>query len=325
MFVGTLVDAVAHRGGKEFGAAEGESAGQNARPFVEHEEDVQNFGVGGAQSDGAVVFEEDDFRGRSVMRPKLAEHTTDLDSQSQTGVDVGNNRDMTAADHDGIRKNVVEKRFAAVLRAENGHDRFRMTVTDPLSPSLREADRVHECFHRGKTFGIVDTRGFQDIPHAGVVEAHLIHGGQNRFHCDAADTALVQIGQAGAGRFDEESAVGEIRARVALAEDRQPAILPADTAGQLDEFVPFPPDPRVVFHWLLHGTNTGSESGQRNTCILERLDPRAPPINAPVGQLMETLCINARNFSILQAHRQPCCLARRAKARMTAKQASGSK
>ena len=58
VFIGAIVYAVADGFRQEAWTAHGERVAKNARPFVEHEKDIENLGVACAEGHGAVVFEE---------------------------------------------------------------------------------------------------------------------------------------------------------------------------------------------------------------------------------------------------------------------------
>ena len=77
MFVGARVDASGNGFGQKPGAAKSEIADEDAGPFVEHEEDVEDFALGGAEGDGAVVGEEDDLGGAAVFVAELVEGGAD--------------------------------------------------------------------------------------------------------------------------------------------------------------------------------------------------------------------------------------------------------
>ncbi len=102
---------------------------------------------------------------------------------------------MTAADHDGVGKNVTDERFRAVRGAKHRHDRFGMAVADPFRTALAEADRVHERLDRRQPRRSIGARGLKNGLHAAVVERFIVERRQHSGHFHAVDPALVQVGQ----------------------------------------------------------------------------------------------------------------------------------
>jgi len=66
VFIGTIVDPVADCGWKKPRTTNGEHSGQNARPLIEHEQNVEQLRFGGTEGHRTVVFEEDEL-GRYAM------------------------------------------------------------------------------------------------------------------------------------------------------------------------------------------------------------------------------------------------------------------
>ncbi len=61
VFIGAIVDTVADGFRQEAWTAHGERVAKDARPFVEHEKDIENLGIARAESNGTVVFKENDL------------------------------------------------------------------------------------------------------------------------------------------------------------------------------------------------------------------------------------------------------------------------
>ena len=137
VFVRAIVDAIADLGGKEFRSADGESAYNDAGPFVEHEEDIENLGVRGAERYWAVVFHQHDFWKRAILGMVRVESFAEFAGERQTRIQIRNDGDVAAADDDRIREEMLQKRFRAVLGADDREDGFRMAMSHPLRSCFR--------------------------------------------------------------------------------------------------------------------------------------------------------------------------------------------
>jgi len=136
MFVGTVLDAVAHGFGQETRTAHGKRVDENARPLVEHEEDVEDLLVGSPERNGAVVFEKDDFWRGTVVFDVGLEGTAELAGQFQSRIDVGDNRHLATANDNRIGEDVLQERLCAVVSRKNREHRLGMAVTNPFGTAL---------------------------------------------------------------------------------------------------------------------------------------------------------------------------------------------
>ena len=92
----------------------------------------------------AVILEQQQF-GRPAVNVRVTLQLS-LDSlcQSETGIDVGDDRRGGATDHHGVGKDVLPKRLCARHAAQNPVDGDGVRVTDPVGPSTAQTKRVQK-------------------------------------------------------------------------------------------------------------------------------------------------------------------------------------
>ena len=160
----------------------------------------------------------------------LAQGGADTAGEFQAGVDIWHDGEMASANDDGIGEDMFEKWSRAVGGRQDGKHGLRVAVANPFCATFREADGVHEGFHRRELGCLINTGGLQNCSHARVGERGIIESREGGFHTNAGEAAFVERGEAGAGCFHEKCAIAEIGACIAFSEDCQAALLLADFA-----------------------------------------------------------------------------------------------
>ncbi len=226
-------------------------SGENLRPFVEHEHDIQHVAVRCPESDRPVIHHQDHLGRGAVSVHEFAERIPDRNRQTKTRVDVGHNRQISPADDDFIRENVPQKRLRTELTAKNPENGDRVRVTHPLCSGLPDAEGVEKRFDRRQFRLGIDPARLQSPPHLVVTEIRMIDRFEHRLDLNFGETGRVDGAQLATRRLDQKRSVAQIGAGVSLPQNRELTIFATQFVGKADQAV----------ENVIHGDHWGQGAG----------------------------------------------------------------